>query len=74
MWEIVDSGERRVAWERSDGCARVVARETAGGDWAVSLDRLEQAPEGQAYEHRVVESRQTALSVAEEWRLANAID
>nr|WJK63038.1 hypothetical protein QSJ49_07135 [Halobacterium salinarum] len=33
-------------WERADGNAIVRARRTAGGDWAVTYERLTQAPRG----------------------------
>lgn len=69
MWERIESGERRIVWERADGHARIVARETATGAWVVSLDRLEQASEGEAYRHRTVDSRAAALDLAERWRL-----
>lgn len=64
-----DDGGRR--WERSDGYAIITARATATGEWAVSLDRLEQAPEGPAYEHETVASREEALALAERWRDAH---
>lgn len=66
-----DAGERR-EWERADGHAVVVVRETAGGDWAVTLDRLEQAPEGPAYRRETLSDREAALELAAEWREADA--
>lgn len=67
-WERLRDDEERVEWERSDGYARVVARATATGTWAVSLDRLEQAPDGESYDHRTVENRGEAIEVAAAWR------
>lgn len=55
-------------WTRSDGNAVVVVRETATGEWAVTVDRLEQAPEGSAYERATVPTREAALDRAAAWR------
>ena len=66
-WTRTTDTETRVVWERSDGYARIVARETATGTWAVALDRLEQAPEGETYAHETVDSRGDAVEVAETW-------
>ncbi|WP_435097521.1 DUF7543 family protein [Halarchaeum sp. P4] len=63
--QSVENGRR---WEREDGNAVVWVRETATSDWAVTYDRLRQAPEGSAYRHRTVESEEDALSLAAEWR------
>ncbi|WP_255148762.1 DUF7543 family protein [Halorarius halobius] len=73
-WSRTADTERRIEWERSDGYARVTARETATGDWAVALDRLKQAPDGAAYDHRTVDDRDRALAVAEEWLAAHDIE
>jgi hypothetical protein len=76
-WHVVegdpeDLSADRVAWERDDRFARVVVRRTATGAWAVTLDRLQQAPEGQAYRRVTVGDRSTALDRAAAWREANA--
>ncbi|WP_255197206.1 DUF7543 family protein [Halorarius litoreus] len=73
-WERTADTETRIEWERSDGYARVVARRTASGDWAVSLDRLEQAPEGETYAHETVGSRDDAVDRAEAWTAEHDID
>lgn len=72
-WDIAagDPDEGRVEWERSDRYAQVVVRETATGSWAVTLDRLEQAPEGQHYRRETVPDRETALERAAAWRAEN---
>ncbi len=72
-WHVADGDpdEGRVEWERGDRCARVVARETATRSWAVTLDRLTQAQEGEAYRRETVPDRETALGMAAEWRAAN---
>lgn len=66
-WTEVDVQVGR-RWERADGYAVVNVRETADGQWAVSSDRLEQAPEGDAYEHTTVETKEEALDVAADYR------
>ncbi|MFC7176014.1 DUF7543 family protein [Halosegnis marinus] len=73
-WERTRDDERRIEWERTDGYARVVARETATGTWAVSLDRLEQAPDGQTYDHRTAPDRDAALDPATALLDANEVE
>lgn len=68
MWERVTEGTGDERWEREDGTAAVWVRETADGRWAVTLDRLEQAPEGPAYRRATVDDRQSALERARAWR------
>jgi hypothetical protein len=67
-WRVVEDRAGRIEWERSDRFVRVLCRETAGGEWAVTLDALEQAPEGQAYERETRPTREAAESRAAEWR------
>lgn len=55
-------------WEREDANAVVSVRRTATGDWAVTYDRLRQAPEGSAYRHRTLDAESEALSLAASWR------
>ncbi|AAG19567.1 MULTISPECIES: DUF7543 family protein [Halobacterium] len=55
-------------WERADGNAIVRARRTAGGDWAVTYERLTQAPEGSTYERTTAPTEDDALAVAAEFR------
>jgi hypothetical protein len=78
-WHVVDGdptdpSAARVAWEREDRFARVVVRRTATDAWAVTLDRLQQAPEGQAYRRETVADRETALDRAATWREEQAGD
>jgi hypothetical protein len=70
-WDRTRETDERVEWERADGYARVVVRETATGTWTVALDRLEQAPEGESYRHETVSDRAEAIETAEQWRRAN---
>ncbi|MFB6160858.1 MAG: hypothetical protein ABEJ61_06735 [Haloferacaceae archaeon] len=67
-WRRTRSGERLVEWERADGLATVRVRERADGRYTVRYDRLEQAPAGAAYRHRVVPDREAATDLAAEWR------
>lgn len=76
-WHVVDGDpdveeSSRVEWERGDRYARVVLRETATGAWAVTLDRLAQAPKGQYYHRETLDDRERALELAAEWRAANS--
>lgn len=66
-WTEIDAENGR-KWEREDDFAIVTVRETTSGEWAVVLDQLEQAPDGQRYEHEIVESEDEALDLAAEWR------
>lgn len=68
-WRRTRDTAERIEWERGDGYARIIARETASGSWAVSLDRLEQAPEGETYRHETTSDRERALGLVSEWRL-----
>lgn len=75
-WHVVagdpdDAESSRVEWERGDRYARVVLRETATGSWAVTLDRLAQAPEGQYYHRETLEDRERAVEQATAWRREN---
>jgi len=60
-WAELDRRNGR-EWECEDGYAVIRLRQTARGAWAVTYDRLEQAPEGSAYERVTVDSEDVALS------------
>jgi hypothetical protein len=66
-WDVVDD-EGRTEWERPDRFVRVVVRRTATGGWAVTLDALEQATEGPAYERETYTDREAATDRARTWR------
>ncbi|WP_276258233.1 DUF7543 family protein [Haloglomus litoreum] len=75
-WYVVEgdpdsADSSRVEWERGDRYARVVLRRTATGAWAVTLDRLAQAPEGQHYHRETLDDRERALELAATWRAEN---
>jgi hypothetical protein len=67
-WHVFADGEDRTEWERSDRFVRVVVRRTETGEWAVTLDALEQAPEGPAYERETRSTRAAATDRARAWR------
>jgi len=66
-WTEVDVRVGR-RWEREDGYAVVSVRETASGEWAVTYDRLTQAPEGEAYDRATEPDEEAALDRAKEYR------
>lgn len=66
-WEQIHEASDKLVWEREDGYAQVVARETASSRWVISLDRLAQAPEGDTYVHETAPDRDAAIGIAEMW-------
>jgi hypothetical protein len=73
-WRIVDDDGDRTEWERRDRFVRVVVRRTATDEWATTLDALEQAPEGPAYERETHPTREAAADRARAWRERYAPD
>jgi hypothetical protein len=73
-WRVVADEEGRTEWERGDRFVRVVVRRTATGEWATTLDALEQAPEGPAYERETYPMREAAADRARTWRERYARD
>ena len=67
-WRVVVDEEGRTEWERDDRFVRVVLRRTATDEWATTLDALEQAPEGPAYERETHPTREAATDRARAWR------
>ena len=67
------SAETGRRWEREDANAVVSVRETATGDWGVTYDRLQQAPEGSAFRYRTVTSESAALALAAKWCGADVV-
>jgi len=51
-----------------------VVRRTATDEWAATLDVLEQAPEGPAYERGTHQTREAATDRARTWRERYARD
>ena len=73
-WRVAADGADRTEWERRDGFVRVVVRRTATGEWAATLDVLEQAPEGPAYGQGTHQTREAATDRARTWRERYARD
>lgn len=71
-WRVVAEEGDRTEWERRDRFVRVVVRRTATGEWAATLDALEQAPEGPADERETHPMREAAAERARAWREAYA--
>ena len=67
-WEQTTDTDTKLVWERGDATAEIVARKTAGGEWAVHYDRLIQATDGEAYRHETVPDRERAVEQAESWQ------
>lgn len=65
---MVDERDDETVWTRADDNAIVRVRRTAAGEWAVSYDRLRQAPAGEAYRHETFTNRESARRQAEAWR------
>lgn len=63
-----DENEDETVWTRRDDTAVVRLRRTTTGTWAVTLDRLRQAPDGETYEHETFDDRAAAERQAEQWR------
>jgi predicted neuraminidase len=73
-WRVVADEEGRTEWERRDRFVRVIVRRTATGEWATTLDALEQAPEGPAYARETHATREAASDRARAWREAYAME
>jgi hypothetical protein len=70
-WRVASETDDRTEWERADRFARVVLRRTATGEWAATLDLLEQAPEGPAYARETFTDRADAELRLASWREAH---
>lgn len=67
-WRVVSDDGDRTEWERRDRSVRVAVRRTAMGEWAATLDALEQAPEGSVYERETHPTREAAMARVRAWR------
>lgn len=70
-WTQAVDADDRARWERDDGYAAVTVRRTADGQWAVALDRLEQAPDGPTYRRETLAEEAAARDLAAAWRAEN---
>lgn len=67
-WNRTTDRPDRREWVRADALATVVVRRTGDDRWAVTLDVVEQASDGPAYERRTLDDEDDALALAESWR------
>jgi hypothetical protein len=67
-WESTEPVDDVTEWQRADGNATVRIRERPDGRFVIRLDRLKQAPDGPAYQHRTAENREEAEEIAAELR------
>ena len=61
-------------WTRADGNATIRLRRRTDGRFAVRLDRLYQADEDRGYAYEVVETRDTAEALVDDWQREAAGD
>ena len=61
-------------WTRADGNATIRLRRRTDGRFAVRLDRLYQADEDRGYAYEVVETRDTAEALVDDWQREAAVD
>ncbi|MFD1642246.1 DUF7543 family protein [Halohasta litorea] len=55
-------------WSRADGNATIRLRRRTDGRFAVRLDRLYQADEDRGYAYEVVETREAAEALVDDWQ------
>lgn len=67
-WDQTETVDTVTEWERTDGSATVRIRERPDGRFVVRVDRLQQAPEGPAYERATADDRDDAETLAETFR------
>ncbi|MFC6733293.1 MULTISPECIES: hypothetical protein [unclassified Haladaptatus] len=67
-WTERDPIGSKREWRRDDGYATISLRQTRAGDWAVSFDRLIQAPEGEHYRHEMVATETAANDLVADWK------
>ena len=67
-WEQTTADEAVEEWTRADGNATIRVRQRTDGAFAVRLDRLYQADEGRGYAYEVVDSREAADQLVDDWQ------
>ena len=55
-------------WTRSDGYVTIRKRMRTDGQFAVRVEKLEQAPGGREYEQTIAATEQEADSLCEKWQ------
>ena len=68
-WTESTSDETTTEWERSDGNANIRLRRRHDGSFALRLDRLFQAPEGQFYQRETASTEEAARAIVESWQV-----
>ncbi|ATW89808.1 hypothetical protein halTADL_3106 [Halohasta litchfieldiae] len=67
-WEQTTAEDGLEEWTRADDNASIRLRRRTDDQFAVRLDRLYQANEGRGYEYEVVENREAAEQLVDEWQ------
>ena len=67
-WEQTTAEDGIDEWTRADGNATIRLRQRTDGRFAVRLDRLYQADEDRGYAYEVVESREAADALVDDWQ------
>jgi len=67
-WEQTTAEDGLEEWTRADDNASIRLRRRTDDQFAVRLDRLYQANEGPGYEYEVVENREAAEQLVDEWQ------
>ena len=73
-WEQTTADDDLREWTREDGHATIRLRERPDGSVAVRFDRLHQAAQGRGYAFEVVDDRETADQLIDQWQQADPID
>jgi len=66
-WTRSRDDEAVTEWDREDDHATVRLRERPDGSYAVRLDVLEQAADGDRYDHGIAASREAAVELVADW-------
>ena len=67
-WEQTTAEDGIDEWTRADGNATIRLRQRTDGRFAVRLDRLYQADEDRGYAYDVVETREAADALVDDWQ------
>jgi len=73
-WEQTTADDTIKEWTRDDGHATIRLRERADGSVAVRFDRLHQAANGRGYAFEVVDERETAEQLVDDWQTSDPVD
>ena len=73
-WEQTTAEDGIDEWTRADGNATIRLRRRTDGRFAVRLDRLYQADEDRGYAYEVVDTREAAEALVDDWQHEAAAD